>query len=252
MSDMSGEPTTVYSDNIIRIHKGQNDMASQMPDSPRQALDAFLDAAGWSLQDLSQEQVRLIAGMMTERQNLIETVRTLNMALDRAQSIADHDPLIPVYNRRAFLRELTRHLSFCFRYETRACLLFLDLDQFKALNDQLGHSTGDLALRKFGEILIAHTRESDLIGRLGGDEFAVLLINADEEQARLKARQFREDVCKLSYGPENNPMSLDVSCGVVSWERGESSEHLIERADEAMYRDKRARHARRVAASPAE
>ena len=167
------------------------------------------------------------------------------MALDRAQSIADHDPLIPIYNRRAFLRELSKQLSFCYRYETRACLLFLDLDHFKKLNDQLGHSTGDVALRKFGEILIAHTRESDLIGRLGGDEFAVLLINADDEQARIKARNFTEDVQKLSFGPENNPSSLDVSCGVVSWERGESSEHLIERADEAMYRDKRAKKAQR-------
>lgn len=204
----------------------------------RTRMDELLKSAGWTYEGLTQNQLRLLAGMITERQQLLQTVQALNAELERARKDADHDALIPVYNRRAFMRELSKQLSFCFRYETQACLIYMDLDQFKQINDRFGHATGDEALRKFGEILIAHTRESDLVGRLGGDEFAILLINADEEAALHKAEMFREDVEKLRFGDENAPIGFGLSCGVVSWQRGETAEKLVNRADEAMYSEK--------------
>ena len=205
----------------------------------RNRLDELLKSAGWTYEGLTQTQLTLLAGMITERQNLLETVRHLNSEIESARKDADHDSLIPVYNRRAFVRELSRQLSFCYRYNSNACLIFMDLDRFKHINDRFGHATGDDALRKFGEILIAHTRESDLVGRLGGDEFAILLINASEEDARHKAEMFREDVEKLRFGETDAPLGFGLSCGVVHWERGESADQLINRADEAMYAEKR-------------
>lgn len=217
----------------------EHDASSGVVPMPlRTRMDELLKSAGWTCEGLTQNQLRLLAGMITERQQLLQTVQALNAELENARKDADHDALIPVYNRRAFMRELSKQLSFCFRYETPACLIYMDLDHFKQINDRFGHSTGDDALRKFGEILIAHTRESDLVGRLGGDEFAILLINAGEDAALHKAEMFREDVGKLRFGDESAPIGFGLSCGVVSWQRGETAEKLVNRADEAMYAEK--------------
>ncbi len=210
----------------------------------KSSFDAFLASAGWQYSDLTPTQLRLLAGLLSERHKLLETIQVMNDALEDARTDADHDAMVPVYNRRAFMRELSKQLSFCYRYETRACLIYMDLDQFKMINDRFGHSTGDAALKTFGEILIAHTRESDLIGRLGGDEFAILLINADEAAGRQKAAMFAEDVEKLQFGNNEAPLGFGLSCGVVEWKRGEPADKLINRADEAMYAEKRTRQTR--------
>lgn len=236
MQSTPGGNSPTSSGRVLELFPGTGGSTAQRAQTLRGSLDAFLDAAGWSPADLTPEQLRLIAGLMSERFHHLDTIRTLNDELDRLKSIADFDVLLPVFNRRAFLRELSRSLSFCQRHDTPACLIFIDLDNFKALNDRLGHSTGDDALMQLVRILKTHTRESDLIGRLGGDEFAVLLIGAEEDHALKKAENFAEDVRKLDFD-ETHP--LDLSCGIVSWDENESPEHLIERGDEAMYLEKR-------------
>lgn len=241
MSELTGDDQS-QTRHVVSV-AAQTDTGNVFPTPLRNQFEDTLASVGWSVRDLTPDQLRLLAGMMTERQRLLETVSALNEALEHSRHQADYDDLIHVYNRRAFMRELNRQLSFCFRYETGACLIYLDLDQFKAINDRFGHSTGDIALKKFGEILIAHTRESDLVGRIGGDEFAVLLINADEEDGQAKARMFQEDVQKLRFGELDTPIGFGLSCGVISWKRGEAAERLLERADEAMYADKRKRSA---------
>ena len=220
---------------VVKLYPGKGETAIGGAHSSREALAAFLSAAGWSVADLTTDQLRLLAGLMTERQSLLETIRSLNSDLDHARTIADHDPLLPIFNRRAFVRELSKQLSFCRRYQISACLIYLDLDRFKALNDALGHSTGDMALKDIVRVLKSHLRESDLTGRLGGDEFAILMPGANLEAGNIKAEQFREDIQKLSFGEPPVQMSLDVSCGVVEWQDGETPDHLINRADEAMY-----------------
>lgn len=220
---------------VVELYPGRGEPSRSGAHSSREALAAFLSAAGWSVSDLTTDQLRLLAGLMTERQGLLETIRTLNSELDYARTIADHDPLLPIFNRRAFARELSKQLSFCKRYQITTCLIYLDLDKFKALNDALGHSTGDMALKEIVRIMKSHLRESDLTGRLGGDEFAILLPGADLEAANTKAERLREDIQQLLFGEPPVQMSLDVSCGVVEWQDGETPEHLINRADEAMY-----------------
>ena len=242
MSQRTGDGTAMSKHSDLKSDSEKAAGSSSVVPFPiKTQLDALLQSAGWTYDDLDATQIRVLAGLVSERSKLVETIQNLNLELERAQSVADHDPLIPIYNRRAFVRELSRQLSFCYRYENRACLIYMDLDHFKDINDRFGHSTGDLALKKFGEVLIAHTRESDLIGRLGGDEFAVLLINASLDDARQKADMFRQDIEQMVFGTEPHALSLGVSFGVVAWERGEAPEALINRGDEAMYIDKRSR-----------
>lgn len=232
---MSNPPVDHPIGKVLELYPGSQESARRSGTTARSALDAFLASAGWTLSDLTPDQVRLVAGLFTERQLHLETIETLNRELEFARTIADHDPLVPVYNRRAFLRELGKQISFCERYNLTACLIYMDLDNFKALNDQFGHSAGDEALKDFGRLLKAHTRASDLIGRLGGDEFAVLLLDAGLESAKAKADRLREDVQAINYGTATDRLNLDVSCGVVEWQTGDAAAHLVERADEAMF-----------------
>lgn len=207
-----------------------------LPKSTFGTYRAVLEAGGWTLDSLTPEQSRVLTGLISERNLLLETISLLNKQIEEAYAIADHDPLLPVYNRRAFMRELSRQLSFCYRYNSSACLIYLDLDRFKQVNDTYGHAAGDEALKGFTHILKTHTRESDLLGRMGGDEFALLLINASAEDAHSKADQFIADMDQIQNWP--GPLRLGLSCGVVEWKRGEKAEALIDRADEAMYVEK--------------
>lgn len=245
MSDTPSGHQNWTSGKVLQLYPGGGNH-DRTSDSVRASLNTFLNASGWSVDDLTPNQLHMLVGLMTERQNLLETVQSLNAALDQARDIADHDPLLPVYNRRAFMRELAKQISFCERYGTTVCLVYMDLDYFKALNDTLGHSTGDMALKSFVSIIKKHVRQSDLVGRMGGDEFAVLLLNAEEEQAAQKAGFFSDDLKEMEFGEASAAMSLDVSCGVAVWERGETPEHFIERADEAMYIQKRLKNKARA------
>jgi PleD family two-component response regulator len=101
-------------------------------------------------------------------------IRTLRQRLEDMEKSADLDPLLPVLNRRAFMRALRRQISTSVRYKSRAALVYLDLDGFKDVNDCFGHACGDATLVHFAEVLRKNVREGDLIGRLGGDEFGIV------------------------------------------------------------------------------
>src|SRR5690348_9772624 len=90
---------------------------------------------------------------------------------------AEIDPLTDVLNRRGFERELKRSLAYVKRYGASAALIYIDLDGFKLVNDQHGHTAGDAVLKAIAMVLSRHVRASDLVARLGGDEFALLLWN---------------------------------------------------------------------------
>jgi GGDEF domain-containing protein len=132
---------------------------------------------------------------------LMEEVDTLRQELDQSLSrieyleqLADQDSLAPVANRRAFVRELSRNLSYSERYGTSSSVIYFDLNGLKQLNDTRGHAAGDAAILKVAKILASNVRESDIVGRLGGDEFGVMLSHADEDAARSKAEFLAESI----------------------------------------------------------
>jgi diguanylate cyclase (GGDEF)-like protein len=157
--------------------------------------------------------------------------------VSRLEALADRDVLTPLYNRRAFLRELNRAMAFCQRYQSPACLLYLDLDGFKAVNDTAGHAAGDAALVAVAELLVANIRESDAAARLGGDEFAVLLFQAGLEEGQAKAVALS---AKLA-GIEAGGLTLSGAFGVRAWEGHDDAEAWLAEADAAMFVRKRGR-----------
>ncbi len=108
--------------------------------------------------------------------------------ISELEARVDIDPLTDVLNRRGFERELKRSLAYVKRYGSSVALLFIDLDDFKPVNDRHGHAAGDAVLKAVAAALTKNVRASDVVARLGGDEFAVLLWNVNAPDAAAKAR----------------------------------------------------------------
>ncbi len=181
-----------------------------------------------------------IMKLMGEVQNLRHELQQARTRLEDAERAADQDHLLPVLNRRAFVRELTRHISFSARYSTPASLVYFDLDGFKLINDTYGHAGGDAVLTHFAELLTHHVRESDVVGRLGGDEFGVVLTHAGQEQANKKAQSLLETLSAQPAIFNGQALPVGVSYGAFELRACEDAESAMARADEAMYSRKRA------------
>ena len=152
--------------------------------------------------------------------------------------MADTDPLVPILNRRAFLRELTRIMAFSERYEVQASLVYLDLDNLKQINDEHGHAAGDAALNHVATLLEKNVRASDAVGRLGGDEFGVILARGNLDAAVKKGTLLAEIIGKRPLVWEGEKLNLSVSHGAYSFQSGEDANAALARADEAMYQQK--------------
>ena len=157
--------------------------------------------------------------------------------------LARTDSLTGLLNRRAFLDEVTRRVDRLEREELPGTMMFVDLDNFKALNDYRGHDVGDEALSIVATLLRQTFRPTDLVARLGGDEFAVWMDGADAMTAAERAESLRtgtpETLGHLSQGQEP---ALTMSIGIATrWPgQGEAIDSVIHRADQAMYDVKRA------------
>ncbi len=159
-------------------------------------------------------------------------------ALDRQAST---DALTGLLNRRRFVAELGARLAGSRRSGTPGALVYVDLDNFKAVNDILGHQAGDTALKAVARTLRKATRANDLVARLGGDEFALWLDMTDEDGAVAKARhilELRTDLVPVSASPEK-PLGFSVGVAVHDPARPESVDELLQRGDESMYEVKR-------------
>jgi diguanylate cyclase (GGDEF)-like protein/PAS domain S-box-containing protein len=156
------------------------------------------------------------------------------------ESLSRSDPLTHLLNRRAFYSDADLCLARNERSQTTAAYIYFDLDNFKQVNDSLGHGAGDTLLIEFSDVLRAETRRGDLAVRLGGDEFGLLLDNCDEVDAIAKAEAILNAV---SGTPEssNVPWDLSVSAGIALWRPGLhlSIEDVMEHADEVLYEAKK-------------
>jgi diguanylate cyclase (GGDEF)-like protein len=176
--------------------------------------------------------------MVSEIDSLRLDVEQLKLSLAEAEASADHDTLAPIYNRRAFVREAQRVLAMVKRHEVQASLIYFDLNNFKAINDAHGHPAGDAVIRAIGEILIRHTRGSDVVGRIGGDEFAVILTHTDPDAAAAKAEALAATLCTEKVLYNGIPLYVSAAYGITRIGIGDTAEKALARADEAMYADK--------------
>lgn len=163
--------------------------------------------------------------------------------------IASTDALTGLLNRRAATAALGEAVARAHRQNTELSVVIFDIDHFKRINDSLGHQAGDIALRRFSEILLATCSSTDVAARLGGEEFLVVLLRSGESGARAFAERFSD---ALDYETANDEAPLSVSAGVaaVDEERGDADTLLVA-ADRALYAAKRSGRHRVIAASDA-
>ena len=168
-------------------------------------------------------------------------VEALRRRAEAAEAAADHDVLTPALNRRGFIAAMQRTIAYCRRHDVPAVLLYLDLDGFKSVNDQLGHAAGDAALVQVAGLLVANVRESDAVGRLGGDEFALLMLNAGLDEGQAKARRLAETLGETGFQWNGRQAALGGSFGVRAWDGHADPEVWLAEADAAMWVRKKGR-----------
>ena len=163
--------------------------------------------------------------------------RELKEANSKLEKLAEKDPLTGLYNRRKMIELIDEQLRRSERYSTSFCLLMVDIDDFKLVNDTCGHQKGDEILLEVSDLMRSVLRETDVISRWGGEEFLILMPQTDLDGGTAVAEKLRLEVKKRLrlHGGE----SLSVSIGITAYRDGDSLEQLVSRADRAMYSAKR-------------
>ncbi|MBE9139530.1 GGDEF domain-containing protein [Nodosilinea sp. LEGE 07088] len=151
----------------------------------------------------------------------------------REQQLARIDGLTGIYNRRFFLELLELELERTRRYHQPLTLAYLDIDDFKLVNDKLGHSSGDRLLQTVAQTLKETVRSCDIVARLGGDEFAILLPQIDSQQAAIALTRTHHQLKKIS---QSNRWPIGFSMGAITFNTPPpSTDALIAQADQLMY-----------------
>jgi diguanylate cyclase (GGDEF)-like protein len=168
--------------------------------------------------------------------------REQKRARDAAIRLATIDPLTGLFNRTFFFAAVDREIARSARSNRGFCLLMMDLDELKAINDRHGHYFGDRVLGGVGDVIRSGVRKIDTAARYGGDEFVVLLPETDPTGAYVLAEKVRLGVTELEIPVSGGgPIEASISVGVVSYpDDGRTSDELLISADQAMYASKRA------------
>lgn len=169
---------------------------------------------------------------------LHDEIGVLKTQILQLEQKADADPLVPIYNRRALMREIGRAQVLMSRYDILCSVIFFDLNGFKKINDKFGHSTGDDLLIKIGETLKANVRDCDMVARIGGDEFGVLLFKTDAPIARAKAASLACRIAEQNIDMAGDSISVSAAWGVSPCHPEDSPRQILHRADRAMYESK--------------
>ncbi|WP_144446131.1 GGDEF domain-containing protein [Halorhodospira halophila] len=205
----------------------------------RRQLVAPLHEAAVSIESGGPVRLRGIAGAVRELRMVEERYNRAREAMEQRIVELDQqlhvDWLTGLTNRRGLERALEVELERARRSAAPVSLIFLDLDGFKALNDERGHQAGDEALQQAAELLKSRVRETDAVARWGGDEFVILCRDTDQAGAEVVARAL---ALRLAQCP-GVPGGCRASVGVSAWRAGDCARELMARADGAMYDAKR-------------
>ncbi|MBS1867992.1 MAG: GGDEF domain-containing protein, partial [Acidobacteria bacterium] len=179
-----------------------------------------------------------VTSQMEVERELRETKEMLRISLENEKSLSRIDFLTKIPNRRAFYEATELELQRARRYKRPISTIYIDIDNFKCVNDTLGHEIGDQLLRNVAETLRTRTRECNLVARFGGDEFGILLAETGAEGGLAAARNLRNALTKLA---SENHWPVSFSIGVATFLDAEQSvDEMIASADELMYEVKKA------------
>ncbi|PKG83763.1 GGDEF domain-containing protein [Colwellia sp. 75C3] len=162
-------------------------------------------------------------------------VRRIHLKLDK---LASNDELTGLPNRRCFHEKLTEFLLLKERNNNNLSLLFIDIDNFKYVNDTKGHDVGDKVLMALAVILNNNVRKSDFVARWGGEEFIILLIDSDINQTQIIAEKLRSQVANSNHLAQFTQQAITISLGATSVTDTDNIDTILKRADDALYKAK--------------
>ena len=185
-----------------------------------------------------------LAEKLHSTKNYMELVKTdsvsLRDELDKVRLLSLTDEFTGLPNRRAFMRRLEDEIGRAQRYQIPLALAIIDLDKFKAINDNYGHAAGDEVLRWYSQNILSIFRHHDMVARYGGEEFSVLLPNTDGEGALRALNKVRGRAANATWEFEDKVLPAPTfSAGLTLYVPGEPPNSIIDRADKALYRAKR-------------
>lgn len=167
------------------------------------------------------------------RERLTKSNQQLQLALTKIEELAIKDELTGLYNRRHLIETLDKQRAIANREGSPFVLAFIDLDNFKLINDDYGHGTGDKVLREFADFLQESIREVDLVARYGGEEFVLLLNGVGIDTATSVVERIRYSVENMNFSEKS--LSMTISVGVTEYIGLETTEETLERADKLLY-----------------
>jgi diguanylate cyclase len=181
-----------------------------------------------------------LRGMREHAQATEAEIMKLHMELDRVSAQARHDPLTGALNRKGLDEALRREVSNVRRKETPLCMSLLDIDNFKRINDDLGHTTGDEALAHLAQVARESMRPQDTLARYEGEEFVILLPDTTLEKGIEAMTRLQRELTKRFFLAGVEKILITFSAGVAQLAPDEDGADAIKRADQAMYMAKRA------------
>lgn len=170
---------------------------------------------------------------------LEEVINNKNERIDYLERLAMTDSLTGILNRRGFQGELQRVLASARRFKETGVLAYVDLDDFKIVNDTHGHACGDELLRYVSNLMEEMTRGMDYVARLGGDEFAILLVRTDWDGGQARIEKIAEKLNTTCLRWKDKSIQLKASVGLQYYDHRSLSHDLLHAADESMYKIKK-------------
>jgi diguanylate cyclase len=167
-------------------------------------------------------------------------IAKLHQELDRVSALARHDPLTGALNRQGLDEAVNREVANMRRKDTPLCVSLLDIDNFKKLNDSMGHATGDVALAHLATVARESMRPQDTLARYGGEEFVILMPDTPLEQGIDALRRLQRELSRRFFMTGTEKVLITFSAGVAQVAPDEAGDAAIRRADQAMYHAKRA------------
>ncbi len=192
-----------------------------------------LGGAFWLVAAVVRRRACVLEAMVQERTSAL---RVANAQLDR---LANTDPLTGLANRRTLMTAIDAACERGRRLGQGFSFALLDLDHFKRINDQYGHSVGDAVLVAVSARIERDVRPDDQVARYGGEEIAILFRDTSLGNAEAIVERLREDMDASPIATADHFIGVTMSAGVAAWREGETVAELIRRADEALYRAKR-------------
>ncbi len=192
------------------------------------------DTGGSSLRGLLEQALIVAAEAQQQLAAQSERIAVL-------ETLSYRDELTGLINRRGFNERLSHALAVAQRLDSSGALAFIDLDNFKTINDSLGHQAGDEVLRHVASLLSDSLRAIDVAARLGGDEFGVILVHTTARDGRNRIKALERAVNQSIMEFDNAQIPVRASFGVVTFDRTDNIASLIAQADSEMYDSKRAK-----------